>query len=287
MDEHPLSKRLAELKSREFWRELAPALTIRDDCRFDAAAAWVPPFNADDAFQARLDHEGYVHLPRIMEPDLAKGLAAAVASLAAHGIPPVFCMVYDAFWLPAFRLGRILRSAFGADHVMLPAVWVWHLDPARSESGWRPHRDGGPNALYADRRPKSLSAWFALTEATPLNGCMYVVPADRDPAYGNPDNKTPFELADVRALPAGPGDVLLWTHALLHWGGHASPNAPSPRMSMSIEFARGDEPGTLQPVEPQDIQRFEQRLHLVARQIVRYQHMSGIAPEMAALAWSL
>jgi hypothetical protein len=283
------SRLLALVRQRQFWTQLVPDLSIGDDGLLRDAQPWCAPIVDPAGFRAQLDREGYMQLPQVMEPELRERLSSAVGKLAALGIPPVFCMVFDLFWTPAFRLSRIVEAAFGAGHHILPAFWIWHVDPAKSERGWQPHRDVGHEALFPDRRPKALSAWLALSEATPLNGCMYVVPADRDPSYGTAeDAKHTFALSDVRALPAAAGDVFLWNQALLHWGGQASPRAPSARMSISFEFMReGVEPYSLPIVEFAGIVRFEDRLHLVAAQLLRYRHMYGLPPQLEAVARAL
>ena len=283
------SKLASMFAARSFWTQLVPGLPIRDDRRFDDSESWELPFSDEKAFQAQLDREGYIQLPRLLEPALSARLAEAAAKLASIGVPPVFCMVYDDFWTPAFRLRKVLKAAFGAEAAILPAMWVWHIDPAKSESGWRPHREVGQEALFPDRRPRALSAWIALTQASPLNGCMYVVPADRDPTYGTAnDIKHEFALGDIRALPAEPGDVLLWNQALLHWGAHASERAASPRVSMSFEFMHADEEPYYRPVvESRTIQRFEDRLKLIGRQILRYRHLYDLPPQLEALARAL
>lgn len=289
MSDAPASKLSSMFAARSFWTQLMPDLSIRDDCNFDDAAPWPLPVTDEQAFRVQLDRDGYVQLPRVLEPALSARLAAAAAKLASIGVPPVFCMVYDDFWTPAFRLRKLMKAAFGAEGAILPALWVWHIDPAKSESGWRPHREVGHEALFPDRRPRALSAWIALTQATPLNGCMYVVPADRDPTYGTAnDTKHEFALGDIRALPAEPGDVLLWNQALLHWGAHASERAASPRVSMSFEFMHaGEEPYYRPIVEPRTIQRFEDRLKLIGRQILRYRHLYELPPQLEALAHAL
>lgn len=275
----------AMFRSRAFWSQLAPDLAIRDDCPFEGTP-WPLPFSDEADFRAQLDREGYVQLPRLLEHGLLAKLSATIAKLAAVGVPPVFAMVFDDFWMPAFRLGAVVRAAFGAEFSILPALWVWHVDPSKSEAGWRPHRELGHKALFLDRRPKSLSAWIAITEATPLNGCMYVVPADRDPTYGTADDGVhKFGLPEIRALPAEAGDVFLWNQALLHWGSHASPRASTPRMSMAFEYVRRDvEPSNEPPIEPASIRRFEDRLHLIAMQIVRYRHLYSLPEQMEAVA---
>lgn len=70
---------------------------------------------------------------------------------------------------------------------MLPDFWAWNVDPVRGDAGWRPHRDRGRTTLLPDGGPKSITTWIALTRATPLNGCMHVVPARNDPTYNTPD----------------------------------------------------------------------------------------------------
>jgi hypothetical protein len=289
MSDAAASKLSSMFATRGFWAQLNPDLSIRDDYSFDDAAPWELPASDEQAFRVQLDRDGYVQLPRVLEPALSARLAAAASKLASIGVPPIFCMVYDDFWTPAFRLRKVMKAAFGAEGAILPALWVWHIDPVKSESGWRPHREVGYEALFPDRRPRALSAWIALTQATPLNGCMYVVPADRDPTYGTAnDIKHEFALGDIRALPAEPGDILLWNQALLHWGGHASERAAAPRVSMSFEFMHaGEEPYYRPVVEPRTIQRFEDRLKLIGRQILRYRHLYELPPQLEALARTL
>lgn len=289
MIEPSTSKLFSLFVDRGFWQRLVPDMSIEDNHGLGGVEPWKLPFPDEAGFQGLLDREGYVQMSRVVEPALAGQLSTTIAKLASLGIPPIFAMVFDAFWAPVFRLDPILKAAFGATYGILPNLWVWHIDPAASESGWRPHREIGHEALFADRRPKSLSAWIALTAATPLNGCMYVVPADRDPTYGTgDDDKHLFGLSEVRALPADAGDVFLWNQAILHWGAHASPRAASPRMSMAFEFVHAD--ANLRDalaVQPAAFRRFEDRLRLIARQLLQYSHMYGLPPALEKLARSL
>ena len=43
--------------------------------------------------------------------------------------------------------------------------------------------DKGRRALFEDGSPKSLTTWIPLSNATALNGCMYIVPALHDPTF--------------------------------------------------------------------------------------------------------
>jgi hypothetical protein len=288
-DSASADKLMPLFRERGFWAQLATGLTISDDCGFEELVPWPAPAQEPNALRAGLDRTGYLQLPHVVEPDLSARLAAAIAHLASLGIPPVFSLVYDQFWEPAFRLRNIIALAFGADCAILPAFWVWHVDPAKSESGWRPHREIGHEALFADRRPKALSAWIALSDATPLNGCMHVVPADRDPTYGTAeDGRHGTVMSEGRALPAAAGDVLIWTQALLHWGGQSQPGASAARISMSFEYIHGGvEPYDRPLVEPAAIRPFAARLRLIGQQILRYRHMYGLPRQLEELARGL
>jgi len=277
---------LFQFRDRSFWTSLVPGLAIEDRASFAGLRPWSVPFVDDSSLRSLLDREGYVHMAGLQDSTRVARLASAVTALNRVGIPPVFCMVFDDFWVPAYSLHSVLQAAFGAHYVMLPDFWIWHVDPAKSERGWKPHREKGHRALFPDGRPRSLSVWMALSQATPLNGCMYIVPADRDPNYGTErDNENRFELPEIRALPAEAGDVFMWNQALMHWGAHASPRASSPRMSMAFEFMHGDvEPYNQPAIPPMTILRFEDRLKLVGKQIIQYKHMYRLSPELESAA---
>ena len=105
-----------------------------------------------------------------------------------------------------------------------------------------------------------------------MNGCMYIVPASQDPTYATADEvKWRFDCASIRALPASPGDFLIWNQAVLHWGGKSSPRAAESRVSMAFEFQRADVPPINVPlIEPTRVLTFEMRLQLVCKQILQY-----------------
>jgi ectoine hydroxylase-related dioxygenase (phytanoyl-CoA dioxygenase family) len=210
-----------------------------------------------------------------------------IARLNAAGLLPVFAFMYDEVWMLAHQLHPVIEGLLGSGYAMLPDFWAWHVDPARAEAGWRPHRDKGYRALAADGSPTSVTLWIPLTQATPLNSCMYIVPADRDPTYGTPQDKDwKFDYPDVRALPAHPGDFFVWNQAVLHWGSHASPRAGmQPRMSCAFEFQRTDIPAWNQPLlQPRGILSFADRVKLIGKQVKQYQHMYPLPAHLSTLA---
>jgi ectoine hydroxylase-related dioxygenase (phytanoyl-CoA dioxygenase family) len=171
----------------------------------------------------------------------------------------------------------------------LPDFWLWNVDPAKGDAGWKPHRDRGHLALRSDGRPVSLTTWIPLSDATPLNSCMYVVPAHADPTYGTPhENEIRFELPAIRALPAKPGEVLVWSQALLHWGSNSSHRATESRISMAFEFQANDSKPFNTPVLPSDKPvPFDLRLRLIAKQVLQYRHMYKVDPQIEQVAVEL
>ncbi|NBO19596.1 MAG: hypothetical protein EBV03_10320, partial [Proteobacteria bacterium] len=113
-----------------------------------------------------------------------------------------------------------------------------------------------------------------------------IVPAHQDPTYGTPqDNEYRFPPNAVRAMPANPGDYLCWNQAVYHWGSPCSEFGEKPRISMALEFQRGDINPFNQPLLPQSpFPDFTFRLPLVAKQILQYQHMYGFSQNLCDLA---
>ena len=272
-----------QISDPQFWLGLNPGLHI------EAPGSALPVDVADEAgarFRSLIRTEGYLQAEGLVLDRSFESLAAAVKVLVSKDLPPPFAFVYDEFWRPFHRLRNVLEQVFGHSYLMLPDFWVWHVSPAKAESGWSPHRDKGRKALFEDGTPKSLTVWLPLTAATPLNGCLYLVPADRDPTYGTErESEWTFKMPDVRALPAKAGDLLMWNQAVLHWGAHASERAAEPRISMAFEFQRDDvKPFNRPLLAPDAAPGFDDRLKLICKQILQYEHIYGLRPEMQEMA---
>jgi len=280
---------LSRYLDRATWLALAPGMHVEDGAFVNAAA----PFQFDAASvetaRALLRSEGYLQIP---PPDWRlpiEAMAAVIAGLDRRGIPVAFAFVYDEFWCLFGRLVGLLDAVLGPGFQRLPDFWAWCVDPRRDDSGWKPHRDKDWQTLFPDGSPKSATIWIPLSDATPLNGCMYIVPADRDRAYGKPgDERGQFEYADIRALPAAAGTIFCWNQAVLHWGAHASPRETAPRIAVAFEFQSGAVAPYNQPLtSPYTIPTLRLRLQLIAMQILQYDHMYPLSPEVAALARTL
>jgi hypothetical protein len=282
-----LAARFRALADPALWRGLAPQLHVADTQLWAGAAH---PIAFDDArlksVKTDLAREGYFQLPaQEWGVDVAEVAAGASAAVSA-GYLPVFAFMYDEPWIMYARLRKLIAAALDERYMMMPAFWAWHVDGTREPAGWTPHRDLGHHTLLPDRRPKAMTFWLPLTDATPQNGCMYILPADRDPHYGTPqDHQTNLDLQNVRALPSPAGGVLAWTQAVFHWGGRARIPLAQPRISISVEFQRGDQPPIYEPLlDPQHMPDPALRLRLILRQILQYQHMYPLPPALKTMA---
>jgi hypothetical protein len=281
----PVAAPARDIGDPGFWRSFAPGLHVEDPRSVQALDAITPSAADMAAIRALVREEGYFHASDIAWPiDIAR-MAQTVRALDAAGLPPVFAFIYDEFWIPFYRLYPVYTGLLG-EYRMLPDFWVWNVDPARGDAGWRPHRDKGQAALLPDRMPKSITTWMPLSRATPLNGCMYIVPANLDPTYGTAqDGEWRFEHSAIRALPAEAGDVFMWNQAVLHWGSRTSPRGGESRVSMAFEFQRADVAPMNAPLMPAlGFQTFGARLKLIAKQVLQYRHMYKVDPTIERLA---
>jgi hypothetical protein len=236
-----------------------------------------------------LKNEGYFQIDSFLSEAEISRMAAGIEKLRESGWPVPFAFIYDEFWQTFCRLSQILSVILGEEYRQLPAFWGWYIDTTNAEKGWQPLRDNLNDTLLADGMPKCVTIWIPLSDAIPLNGCMYILPAPFDPNYGGKvqkgEKKESINFQDIRALPATAGSVLCWNHAVLHWGSRSSERAPHPRISLAFEFQRSDvEPYKTPLLDPSNPPNFNQRLALIGKQILQYQHMYPLSEELAELA---
>lgn len=288
---HEFVPDLKSVQEPDFWRKLNPQLAISESGDKQALDTFHVHSEHWPEYRQQICEEGYLQWDRILPPDLVSLLSATILKLHNHGINPTFAFVYDIFWSVARRLRQVLAPVLGDGYRQLPDFWIWYIDPTKQEAGWRPHRDRiHCNPLLEDGMPKSLTVWTALTDATPLNGCIYLLPANLDADYGNfADRNSDVNAQGIRALPVSAGSILMWNQRVIHWGGTSSPRAKEPRISFAIEFQRADERPYNEPLLhfPDELMPFNLRLMLVAKQFLQYTHMYSISPQLKALAEKL
>ena len=273
----PVGPSLETIRRPEFWREQCPTLSITERLASWDRDVGTLSSTTRGLYQERMREEGYFQDHNAACARLAPALAAAVRTCKRLELPPVFVFVFDEAWECLYSLHPMLSAMLGENYRVQPEFWAWHVDPQAGEAGNVPHRDRGYQCLAPDKSPNSLTVWVPLTEAIPQNGCIYVLPANRDPVYGTEnEHRLQIDLTQIRALPARPGEFIVWSQALLHWGAATSRFAPHPRISMGMDFQRGDLPDVEEPellMAPFSNPGFDQRLRLIARQITRYQQV--------------
>ena len=73
--------------------------------------------------------------------------------------------------------------------------------------------------VKGEPEPKYCSVWMALTDATPENSCLYVVPRTADSGYhGCGDAIEPYNVQNIVCQPILQGGLIVFSHRLLHWG---------------------------------------------------------------------
>jgi hypothetical protein len=271
-----------------WWRAEIPELSLTEEAGvFDKPNG--PEREVLAGARERMKTDGYFQSADARLGDWASRLAAGVERLHARGLPPPFVFLFDEAWAAFAQIDAQIAEILGPRYQVLPDFWSWRIDTDPKDHGWAPHRDRGYRSLGVGGAPLALTVWIPLTAATPTNSCMYVLPAGLDPVYGTPgDSQYDVKLADIRALPAAPGDYLVWNQAVLHWGSRSSRLGDGPRLSMALEFQRGDASPFNTPLLPARIRPgFEERMRLVAKQILQYRHMYPLTPELERLAQAI
>lgn len=253
-------------QSAEFWRRLAPDLTISD-----AQPVSVTAIDAARRAKLRLKlvNDGYAKVPSMNARPVHGKIADAMDRIAKAGLPTAFIGVYDEVWSLLADLQPAMDTIFDGHAALVPNFWANHS--VDMTAGFGATRRRGGNGVFKDGTPKNVSVWMPLTPATPDNGCLYVVPAGQDRNYGKPE-RADASLPGIRALPAKPGEALIWTGETYHW--QARPernNDDGPLMSLTWEFQHSEtEPleGLLLTSYP--YMPFETRLGLLARQMPKH-----------------
>ncbi|KAF6257515.1 hypothetical protein COO60DRAFT_1223221 [Scenedesmus sp. NREL 46B-D3] len=172
-----------------------------------------------------------------------------VVSLIRHGWPPSLLVVYDEAWALVQQASALMADATGGNRVNMD-ILAWYVDPSRGDAGFSPHRDRQPDDTPATFRPDGsamyATLWLPLTDASPENSCLYVIPRFADPGYfegdaDGDDAADPLTVAlptktayqHVRALPSPAGSACIFTHRTIHWGSQGRRGCPTPRISIS------------------------------------------------------
>jgi hypothetical protein len=272
-----LTRMRDHLRAADYWRDLNPHLTITDDPFSSNPHCCKIALDEPGRYSEQICREGYLQTPALLDRAALARLRSGIERVVRAGFPSVFACVYDEFYAAFEGLSPLLTPILGDRYLLVAeGFWAFFVDVGDPGYGpWSatgPHRDSlGPDpSILAGGPPSLVNVWIPLTDATPANSCIYVLPGHLDPDYratrGVP--AAGVRLQDVRALPADAGSVLAWTTHLLHWGSRSSPCAKEPRVSIAMYFQSRqvpvyDESATEIPGRIP----FETRLRWIARSI--------------------
>ncbi len=271
-------------QSPEFWRRLAPELTISDAQPLHALRH---PTSKSSRERMHLVNDGYL---RMNQPGLKVSMgkiAGAMDRIVNAGLPAAFIGVYDEVWSIIAELNGVLDGLFDGKTAMVPNFWAAHTV---ANTGLAAGRKRAGNGVFDDGTPKNVTVWVPLTDATPDNGCVYVVPAGQDRNYGRENvSRADASLPGIRALTAKAGDVLIWTGETYHWQGRPERrHQDGALMSLNWEFQSSDEApleGLL--IDSYPYVPFETRLALLARQMPRQGRELSVSPVWRAVQQTL
>jgi len=130
-----------------------------------------------------------------------------------------------------------------------------------------------------------------LTDATPENSCLYVIPKGVDPGYdgeGDVDDVDPLRRVldggkgsyqNIRAVPRQAGEGVVFTHRIIHWGSRGGGDEEcceeeederEPRIAISFVVSDGEFEAPYLSLTEGEIPSFEVRLLLVCSQLLIY-----------------
>ncbi len=194
--------------------------------------------------------KGLALVDQVENPELIVKLRNGIIRLQEQKLPATFIFLFDETWKLAVYSRRILQQACHPKNQLNFDVLAWYIPPG--QAGFSPHRDRQPadvaSSFHDDaefgKEPKFVTLWMALSDATPSNSCLYVIPKDCDPGYlaGDNEDKEPLQMAlpdkkayqRIRAVPRQSGQSLLFTHRLIHWGSQSEENHDNPRIAISF-----------------------------------------------------
>ncbi len=223
--------------------------------------------------------KGYLTQSPVFGAAETEPLFQTLQRLSSKGIPPVYIYLFDQPWFLFSKLNALIAHFLGEEFALLPNLWAWYFDRP-GDRGWRPHQDCHLQTVFdlgEDQMLMSLSLWIPLTDVTPENGCMYVLPRDQEQILkNNPDMEQEKLEAYAIPLPAKAGSVLGWPQDIVHWGGHYSARASVPRASLSLEFQNtAFEPLVAPFLDAGSPPPFEERLRLIEQQYEKYKHIAA------------
>lgn len=269
-----LLAQLPKAGSLEFWRDLNPDLSISEHPFQVARTAEQPPSGLLAEYRERMEEEAYFQTEPTLPPEMLTAMRKAIESVKEAGLPAMFAFVYDIFYQGLTHFDAAFTAVLGENYRLVPNFAVYYIEASDQGKGFAPHRDAEYlDALDEQGMPTVMTVWITITEASPLNSCLYIVPKNRDPQYADSVKDLSitadaFAWEDVRALPTPAGVMSCWSQYLFHWGSRASRRAREPRITYAVYL----QSGKVAPVSEQTAAipaalGFAERLSMICRSL--------------------
>lgn len=244
---------------------------------------------------------------------ICERLAMGIRRLVAHGYSSNMILMFDEAWMVGDLLTCLVGGASG--NAPIGDWFIFNVDKDSCYIPGPPHRDRPsadetsfrypPHESYTSAltdqlthsiaqpalslgAPKYCSVWLALTDATPENSCLYVIPREYDSGYsllGEHISIQTGSLQHIVAQPLTQGSFLAFSHRLVHWGSLPQPHhAQRGRIALTLAFADPSfefsyfDHNIFGPLPPLQL-----RLGLVAGQQIQYEHLMPLGIHMLSL----
>lgn len=229
----------------DFWKSLCPELNVTEDPYSDTVSAYHIDAHEMETSVRQIIKEGYFQTPPIIPQADIETLTDCISKVTQEGFPHVCALVYDEFWRVLGRLSNVLSPVLGSNYQLLQGVDIFHVRKGIEAAGLPPHRDYEfrKDVLRPDGRPTLASVWIPLTDVTPLNSCLYVLPTNLDPNCPGNLKKATIDsklVPSIRALPAKAGSIICWNQHIIHWGARSSEWAAEERIALGTYYQSRD-----------------------------------------------
>lgn len=264
------------------WARLIPELSCDDASTTPASSSFCQKNETKKGATEKKDliKDGYTlinkdSIPMLNDNQLVQKISTGISNLhKTYKLPATFILLFDEAWQLAASGSQILQRTTHSNNIFNFDVLAWYIDPSEGTAGFSPHRDRQPtneqvaSSFHNDGQAKYVTLWMALSDATPENSCIYVIPKGSDPGYLKGDDEDENEsesrtgkakeenndkahpqvqqdplsrclqnkesYQNIRALPRQAGESIAFTHRIIHWGSRGNSNCTQPRIAISF-----------------------------------------------------
>ena len=228
---------------------------------------------------AELLNRGFFQIKAAALPQVREGLVEAlgrgVLRLQELGHSASAISSYDEAWELQHSLGPLVSRITG--NPLSGDCYSFYVSPVKPSGFVGAHRDkptaDGSNSFRPDGMPMYATVWVALTPATPQSSCLHFVAKGDDAGYTLGGDAldvvlpTPLSWQNIVCTPCEPGDLLCFSHRVVHWASKAvAPAAPRVALSFSVAHPDFETPNFL----PTDFPPLALRVGLTAAQAILY-----------------